>query len=131
MAGRLMGVACTTLGVALGIRGVPDWWLCWLLRTDMGTGMPWLGATDAGRGGLPAAAPRLGFAMATIGDAISDGTICLTTGDACAPWAANRCACCGTLDAIRGVDIGLAFALLVLDRRLLLPTARCGFACAR
>jgi hypothetical protein len=42
--GLVMGVACATLGVALGILGVPAAWLCWLPRADMltamGTAMP-------------------------------------------------------------------------------------------
>lgn len=88
--GRLIGVPCAICGVALGMRGVPAGWLCWLPRADILGAMgapiaPWFWTTEGGRAGLPAPMPELVCCIGTCptmgDDMFCCGVFCRATGE--------------------------------------------------
>ena len=112
--GRLMGVACDMFGVALGILGVPDGWLCWLPRADMLVAIAadmggWFWTTEDGRGGLP---PMLEVeccmaTFPTIGDDMLWGVCCRTIGDEAVGWETWWKRPC----AWAGIELGMPFCM--------------------
>src|SRR5262249_44251762 len=88
IAGRGIGVAFVMLGVALGILGGPDGWLCWLPLADVLTAIGadmggWGCTTEGGLGGLAATfdVDRCIDALLAMGEDTECGVPWRTTGD--------------------------------------------------